>query len=59
MKRENILRAMGVFHVYDGGFRLPYYGLPDNDWLRLEYDHSHRQHVSKLIPKDIQVFRGI
>ena len=49
----------GGVHVYDGGFRLPYYGLPENDWLKLEYDHSHRQNVSKLLPKEIQVFRAL
>ena len=52
-------RKYGGVHVYDGGFRLPYYGLPTSDWLRLEYDHSHRQNVSQLIPKEIQVFRAL
>ena len=44
----------GGVHVYDGNFRLPYYGLPTSDWLRLEYDHSHRRAVSELLPKDIK-----
>ena len=52
-------RKYGGVHVYDGGFRLPYYGLPESDWLRLEYDHSHRQKVSQLLPKEIQVFRAL
>ena len=56
--REYFGRHGGV-HVYDGGFRLPYYGLPQNDWLKLEYDHSHRQHASRLLPKDIQVSRAL
>ena len=56
--REYFGRHGGV-HVYDGGFRLPYYGLPQNDWLKLEYDHSHRQHVSQLLPREIQVFRAL
>ena len=56
--REYFRRYGGV-HVYDGGFRLPYYGLPEGDWLRLEYDHSHRQNVSQLLPKEIQVFRAL
>ena len=43
----------GGIHVYDGGFRLPYYGLAESDWLKLEYDHSHRKNVSKLLSKDI------
>ena len=49
----------GGIHVYDGGFRLPYYGLPESDWLKLEYDHSHRQNISKLLPEEIQVFRAL
>ena len=49
----------GGVHVYDGNFRLPYYGLPTSDWLKLEYDHSHRKTVSQLIPKDIQVHRAL
>ena len=52
-------RKYGGVHVYDGGFRLPYYGLPTSDWLQLEYDHSHRQNVSQLLPKEIQVFRAL
>ena len=56
--REYFKRHGGV-HVYDGGFRLPYYGLPESDWLKLEYDHSHRQYVSKLLPEEIQVFRAL
>ena len=32
----------GGVMVYDAGFRLPYYGA-ENDWLRLEFDHSHRR----------------
>ena len=49
----------GGVHVYDGDFRLPYYGLPTSDWLQLEYDHSHRQNVSQLLPKKIQVSRAL
>ena len=56
--REYFTKHGGV-HVYDGDFRLPYYGLPESDWLKLEYDHSHRQTVSKLLPRDIQVFRAL
>ena len=52
-------RNHGGVHVYDGGFRLPYYGLSESDWLKLEYDHSHRQNVSKLLPEEIQVFRAL
>jgi signal transduction histidine kinase len=49
----------GGVHVYDGNFRLPYYGLPTSDWLKLEYDHSHRKTVSQLIPKEIHVSRAL
>ena len=49
----------GGVHVYDGNFRLPYYGLPTSDWLKLEYDHSHRKTVSELLPKNIQVRRAL
>ena len=56
--REYVGKYSGV-HVYDGDFRLPYYGLSESDWLKLEYDHSHRQNVSKLFPEDIQVFRAL
>lgn len=49
----------GGVHVYDGNFRLPYYGDPKSDWLMLEYDHSHRKNASQLLPKDLQVPRGL
>ncbi len=51
--REYFKKHGGV-HVYDGGFRLPFYGLPTSDWLKLEYDHSHRQNKSKLLGKSIE-----
>ena len=47
----------GGVHVYDGNFRLPYYGLPTSDWLKLEYDHSHRKTVSELLPENIEQAR--
>ena len=52
-------RKYGGVHVYDGGFRLPHYGASESDWLKLEYDHSHRRNVSQLLPKEIQVFRAL
>ena len=51
--REYFKKHGGV-HVYDGGFRLPYYGSSESDWLNLEYDHSHRKNVSDLLPKNIE-----
>lgn len=56
--REYVGKYSGV-HMYDGDFRLPYYGSSESDWLKLEYDHSHRQNVSKLFPKEIQVPRAL
>jgi signal transduction histidine kinase len=52
------LQTFGGVHIYDAGFHLPYYG-PDIDWLHIEMDHSHRLTVSKLLPKDMQVERGL
>lgn len=45
----------GGVHVYDSGFHLPYYGDPTNDWLRIEFDHSHRLSMSQLLPRELQV----
>ncbi|MFQ5798465.1 MAG: ATP-binding protein [Bacteroidota bacterium] len=56
--REYFSKYGGV-HVYDGGFRLPYYGTPESDWLRIEIDHSHRLFVSKLLPKALQFPQGL
>lgn len=44
----------GGVQVYDGAFRLPFYGDTENDWLRIETDHAHRNFESKLLPKDLQ-----
>lgn len=49
------LRAHGGVHVYDAGFHLPYYGHPENDWLRIEFDHAHRLSKSQLLPEDLHV----
>lgn len=48
----------GGVHVYDGPFRLPYYGI-HQDWLNLEYDHSHRRVRSKLLPSHYHVDRAL
>ena len=45
--------------MYDKGFRLPYYGNPKNDWLRIELDHSHRLTSSKLLPEEWQIALGM
>lgn len=48
----------GGVHVYDGPFRLPYYGI-QQDWLGLELDHSHRRVKSKLLPDEYHVERAL
>lgn len=47
-------RRFGGVHIYDQNFRLPFYGGEGEDWLRLEYDHSHRLMVSKLVPEELK-----
>lgn len=52
------LAQYGGVHVYDSDFHLPYYGA-DIDWLRIEYDHSHRRSASKLLPVELGVSGGM
>ena len=52
---RNYFNEYGGIHVYDAGFHLPYYGDPRNDWLKIEFDHSHRLSMSKLLPEELQV----
>jgi signal transduction histidine kinase len=47
-------RRFGGVHIYDQDFRLPFYGGEGDDWLRLEYDHSHRLIISKLVPEELK-----
>jgi len=56
---RSYLNEFGGIHVYDGGFHLPYYGIPENDWLKIEFDHSHRLSTSQLLPKKYQVTDGM
>lgn len=53
-----LLRYGGV-HVYDGTFRLPYYGDQHQDWLGTERDHALRRAVSQLLPAELQVTGGL
>ena len=55
--REYFEKYGGVT-IFDKGFRLPYYGA-ENDWLELEYDHSHRRNRSKLLPDYLHVPRAL
>ncbi|WP_447722268.1 ATP-binding protein [Aquipseudomonas campi] len=52
-------RRYGGVHVYDNNFRLPFYGGEEQDWLGLEYDHSHRLNRSVLLPPEFQVPSGL
>ena len=47
-------KEFGGVHVYDSGFRLPYYGI-EQDWLDIQLDHSHRLSLSKLLPHELNV----
>src|SRR5271157_146815 len=52
-------RHYGGVHVYDSGFRLPYYGNVENDWLRVQLDHARRISKSDLLPESLQVDKGL
>ena len=49
----------GGVYVYDSGFRLPYYGGQEHDWLELEFAHAHRLSRSKLLPDELQIHEGL
>lgn len=55
--REYFKRFGGV-HIYDSGFRLPYYGGGEQDWLNMEMDHSHRLIQSQLVPEGLRPESG-
>jgi signal transduction histidine kinase len=48
----------GGVHVYDAGFRLPYYGT-DVDWLEIEQDFSRRLSTSQLLPSSENIRNGL
>ncbi|MFZ6711610.1 ATP-binding protein [Undibacterium sp. TC9W] len=56
--REYFNRFGGV-HIYDDDFRLPFYGGAEQDWLRLEIEHSHRLMTSKMLPENLLVQGGL
>ena len=58
-KAREYFRKYGGVHVYDNNFRLPFYGGEEQDWLGLEYDHSHRLNKSALLPNEFQVASGL
>ena len=47
-------KEFGSVHVYDSGFRLPYYGI-EHDWLEIEVDHAHRRSISGLLPRKLNI----
>ena len=55
--RKYFERFGGVL-MYDAGFRLPYYGV-EQDWLGIEYDHSHRRNKSMLLPGRLHIHRAL
>ena len=51
------LKAHGGVSVYDGGFRLPYYGSEDlsgHDWLNVGVDQGRRLITSELLPEQLR-----
>ena len=52
------LNRFGGIGVYDGVFRLPYYG-PEQDWIELEEAHAARRSTSSLLPDELNVSRGL
>lgn len=53
------LREYGGVQIYDNGFRLPYYGSAENDWLRITEDHARRLSKSELLPPEFQLPLGM
>lgn len=56
---RSYFKRFGGVHVYDAGFRLPYYGMVSSDWLHIQYDQASRLHKSQLLPDEYQVPRGL
>ncbi|UMZ11909.1 ATP-binding protein [Pseudomonas sp. MPFS] len=56
---RNYFKKYGGVHIYDNGFRLPFYGGDEQDWLQLEIAHSHRLNRSELLPTFLQVQSGL
>ena len=48
------LHDFGNVSVYDGGFRLPYYGA-EHDWLNIATDQGRRLVVSTLLPSTLHI----
>lgn len=48
------LHNFGNVSVYDGGFRLPYYGA-SQDWLEIAADQGRRRAASALLPSSLHI----
>ncbi|MXX86191.1 MAG: hypothetical protein F4Y71_07010 [Acidobacteria bacterium] len=48
------LHNFGNVSVYDGGFRLPYYGA-SQDWLEIAVDQGRRRAASTLLPSNLHI----
>jgi signal transduction histidine kinase len=56
---RDYFKRFGGVHIYDDDFRLPFYGGAEQDWLRLEIEHSHRLMTSKMLPESLIVPGGL
>lgn len=56
---RDYFNRFGGVHIYDDDFRLPFYGGAEQDWLRLEIEHSHRLMTSKMLPESLVVNGGL
>jgi hypothetical protein len=55
---RDYLGEFGGVHIYDAGFRLPYYG-PEIDWLDVERDFAGRITKSELLPAEFKFRRSL
>lgn len=55
---RDYLRRFGGVGIYDGSFRLPYYGV-DQDWLKVDRDQARRLNASALLPDHLVEARGM
>jgi signal transduction histidine kinase len=56
---RSYFKRFGGIHVYDAGFRMPFYGTAEGDWLRIQYDQASRVSKSELLPEELQETRGL
>lgn len=56
---RDYLATWGGIHLYDDGFRLPFYGSKESDWLGIERDHSHRLSAASLLPESMRVAKAL